>query len=231
VVEHGREMIEDFQESLSSKAEDIKLKQTEELESRDEKRKKHEAATASRIKSMKEDVGVIDTQVGELAGDIGDMMLKVDRLHAELEKQRGERAESMKRVAEVQRKLDECKANQKKNSDKIETLKLAVKAYTMRPASPPPTPTVPPPAFILQALEEPLTRAVRMSIQPIVEELRNDVEKLIQTKNGELYSTVWDKISGTLRVLEMIRARVSGMAVTTPATSSTTPGDPYPVFH
>jgi len=114
----------------------------------------------------------------------------------------------------------------------------------MRPASPPPTPTVPPPAFILQALEEPLTRAVRMSIQPIVEELRNDVEKLIQTKNGELYSTVWDKISGTLRVVEMIRARVSSMGVTTPTTSSTTPGgasaapaqnfvgsNPYPVFH
>jgi len=43
-IEHEREMIEEFEDRLSSKVEDIKAKQMEELQSRDEKRKKHEAA-------------------------------------------------------------------------------------------------------------------------------------------------------------------------------------------
>jgi len=130
---------------------------------------------------------------------------------------------------------------QKENSDKIATLQNAMKAYLSRPASPPPTPTLPPPAFVLQALQEPLTQAVRASVQPLVEELRNDVEKLVKVNNSELYSTVWEKLSNPLRVLELIRARVSGMAPTTPATTTTTlsasaapastlsGGNPYPV--
>jgi len=98
-------------------------------------------------------------------------------------------------------------------------------------------------------LEEPLTQAVRTSVQPLIEELRNDVEKLVKANNSELYSTVWEKLSHPLRVLELIRARVSGMAVTTTAATSaaistptttvsasaapastSTGGNPYPVF-
>ena len=144
---------------------------------------------------------------------------------------------------QAQRQLSECKINQTENTRKIETLKLAVKAYLSRPASPPPTPTIPPPAFVLQVLEEPLTQAVRTTVQPLIEELRNDVEKLVKANNSELYSTVWEKLSHPLRVLELIRARVSGMALTTPAATSTPTttvsasagsasmgGNPYPVF-
>jgi hypothetical protein len=89
--------------------------------------------------------------------------------------------------------------------------------------------TVSPPTLILQALNDSLTRAMRMSIQPLIEELRNDIEKLIKTKNGELYSTVCDKISQTLGVLEMTRARMSGMAVASLATTTTRSHSAAPV--
>jgi hypothetical protein len=100
-IEHDREIKDDFEQRLSNKAEAISAKRKEELQARDEKRKKHDAATVARIKSMKEEVGVTGAQVGELAEDMGDMLLKVDRLQAELDGQREERAESMKRVQEV----------------------------------------------------------------------------------------------------------------------------------
>lgn len=100
-IEHDREMKDDFEQRLSSKAEIISAKRKEELQARDEKRKKHDAATVARIKSMKEEVGVTGAQVGELAEDMGDILLKVDRLQAELDGQREEREASMKRVQEV----------------------------------------------------------------------------------------------------------------------------------
>jgi len=100
-IEHDREIKDDFEQRLSSKAEAINAKRKEELQARDEKRKKHDAATATRIKSLKEEVGVAGAQVGELAEDTGDILLKVDGLQAELEGQKKERAESMKRVIEV----------------------------------------------------------------------------------------------------------------------------------
>jgi hypothetical protein len=100
-IQHGHDITEEFEERLASKVEGIRAKRIEELQFRDEMRREHEVATAAKIKSMKEDVDVTDAQVGELAGDIGDMILKVDRLQAELEKQKGERHEKMKRISEV----------------------------------------------------------------------------------------------------------------------------------
>ncbi|KIM48569.1 hypothetical protein M413DRAFT_81422 [Hebeloma cylindrosporum] len=239
-IERDRELKDDFEQRLANAAEAINARRQEELQARDEKRRKHDAVTVARIKAMKEEVNVTGAQVGELAEDMGDILLKVDRLQAELESQKEERAESMKRLEEAQRQLMESKSIQRENSEKIATLKLAVQAYVARPASPPPTPTLPPPSFVLQALEEPLTQAVRTSVQPLVEELRNDVERLVKANNSELYSTVWEKVSHPLRVLELIRARVNGstLATTTStiananAAPASTPagGNPYPSF-
>lgn len=100
-IEHDREVKDDFEQRLSNKAEAINTKRKEELQARDEKRKRHDATTVARIKSMKEEVGVTGAQVGELAEDMGDILLKVDRLQAELDGHREGREESMKRVQEV----------------------------------------------------------------------------------------------------------------------------------
>lgn len=71
------------------------------------------------------------------------------------------------------------------------------------------SPKVPAPSYLLQSLEQPLVDSLRASIQPLIQQLRTDVETLVQEKNAQLFSTVWEKISHTLKVLGLIQQRMA----------------------
>lgn len=49
---------------------------------------------------------------------------------------------------------------------------------------------------------------VRENLIQKVENLRTDLEKMVKTQNEELYSTLWNKITATLKVLHMIQLRI-----------------------
>ena len=54
-----------------------------------------------------------------------------------------------------------------------------------------------------------MVQSLRSHIVHAVEELRKDVENMVHTQNAELYTTLWDKITVTLKVLEMIQSRIN----------------------
>ena len=54
-----------------------------------------------------------------------------------------------------------------------------------------------------------MVQSLRSHIVHAVEELRKDVENMVHTQNAELYTTMWDKITVTLKVLEMIQSRIN----------------------
>ena len=63
--------------------------------------------------------------------------------------------------------------------------------------------------YIYQSLEEPLAESLRSQLVPAIEDLRKDVENIVRTQNAELYSTLWNKITVTLKALEMIQSRIN----------------------
>jgi len=63
--------------------------------------------------------------------------------------------------------------------------------------------------YLFQTLEEPLVQSLRSHLVPAIEDLRKDVENIVRTQNAELYSTLWNKITVTLKVLEMIQSKVN----------------------
>ena len=54
-----------------------------------------------------------------------------------------------------------------------------------------------------------MIQSVRSHLVQVVEELRKDVENMLRTQNAELYSTLWNKITVTLKVLDMIQSRIN----------------------
>ena len=54
-----------------------------------------------------------------------------------------------------------------------------------------------------------MIQSVRSHLVPVIEDLRKDVENMVHTQNAELYSTLWNKITVTLKVLEMIQSRIN----------------------
>jgi hypothetical protein len=96
------------------------------------------------------------------------------------------------------------------NAQIIQTLEKALNAYISQPPSPPATPlNLPPFDYIFQSLEEPMIQSVRSHLVQVIEELRRDVENMVRTQNAELYSTLWNKITVTLKVLDMIQSRIN----------------------
>ena len=54
-----------------------------------------------------------------------------------------------------------------------------------------------------------MIQAIRSNLVPAIEDLRKDVEDMVRTQNAELYSTLWNKITVTLKVLEMIQSKIN----------------------
>lgn len=54
-----------------------------------------------------------------------------------------------------------------------------------------------------------MVQSLRSHIIHAVDELRRDVENIVRTQNAELYSALWDKITLTLKVLEMIQTKIN----------------------
>ncbi|KAF8963252.1 hypothetical protein BDZ97DRAFT_1040158 [Flammula alnicola] len=207
-VQSESERQHNFKYLLESKIEEIQHSHAQERSARDRKREADEAATQAKIAEMQQKISSTGSEIGELATEIGDMLLNVDRLEQEVVAERQSRQESFERVLQIEQRLQAYTAAQQSSSNTLDTLKTALKAYTTRPPSPPLSPKLPSPSYLLQSLEEPLIDALRTSIRPLVEEVRGDVEAVVENKNRELYTTVWPKIEYTLKILDTIQRRI-----------------------
>jgi hypothetical protein len=107
----------------------------------------------------------------------------------------------------VEQQLDSYTAAQQANTAALESLQAALDDHENRPLSPR-LPQVPAPSYLIASLEQPLIESLRVTIRPVLEELREDIEQLVKEKNGQLFATVWEKISQTLRVLSLIHQRM-----------------------
>lgn len=54
-----------------------------------------------------------------------------------------------------------------------------------------------------------MKESLRSFLVPAIEDLRKDVEDMVRTQNEELYSTLWNKMTVTLKVLEMIQSKIN----------------------
>ena len=110
----------------------------------------------------------------------------------------------------MERRLQEYISTRDANIRVIQTFEQALNAYISQPPSPPATPlNLPPFEYIFQSLEEPMIQSVRAHLVNVIEEMRKDVENMVRTQNAELYSTLWNKITITLKVLDMIQSRIN----------------------
>lgn len=108
----------------------------------------------------------------------------------------------------MRQRLEQYDKDREKDLKEIAALNAALSAHIGRPPSPPATPLSLPPDYIFQLLEEPLIDSVRARVQPLVDELRNNLQDAMREQNELFYSTVWEKMSLTLKVIEAFSARL-----------------------
>lgn len=108
----------------------------------------------------------------------------------------------------VEQRLNSYTAAQQANTATLESLRATLNTYTTRSPLSSMSPEVPAASYLIESLEQPLIESLRVTIRPVLQELRGDVEQLVKEKNGQLFATVWQKISQTLSVLSLIHKRL-----------------------
>jgi len=203
INQYAREAKEEFEQLVDTKLDEFQT-------AREEAEKQRLAEEQQHLQDLEQDITLTGEQVGELASEIGNLIMRVGKLEVDVKVLRKGREESFEKVLEVERRLQEYISTRDANVHVIQTFEKALHAYTSQPPSPPATPlSLPPSDYIFQSLEEPMVQSFRSHLVPAIEDLRKDVENMVHSQNAELYSTLWNKIAITLKVLEMIQSKIN----------------------
>ncbi|KAH0583863.1 hypothetical protein H2248_009459 [Termitomyces sp. 'cryptogamus'] len=144
----------------------------------------------------------VDTLVTELAK----LMLKADQQEKDLQAVKARIVTSQAQFQEMRDKFQKFEEQRQKDLKTIVALEEAVKMYTDHS----PQPAIPglTQDQIIHLMDEPLIDIVRAHIRPLLEQLRNKVQDMLNMQNSEMYSALWGKLSLTLRMVETISKRL-----------------------
>lgn len=102
----------------------------------------------------------------------------------------------------MKHKLEERKST-------LEALTAAVQTFISHPSHPlPPPPTTA--AEIITTVQPRVLRAARDDIQPLLNEFRAEIDRLLKAQMDEVNGTLLSQISPTIRAVEAISAWVDG---------------------
>ena len=88
-------------------------------------------------------------------------------------------------------------------------LTTAFAAHIARPVSPPPSPQIVPTEYVLSSVEASVLESARAQLQPLVDEMRKNVEEMLLTQHAEVHNSLSGKMSVILRMLDSVSARVN----------------------
>ncbi|KAI0693286.1 hypothetical protein BC835DRAFT_1354408 [Cytidiella melzeri] len=157
----------------------------------------------------------VATEVASILSHLANVDHETVRLAAENESMK----QQLTIMLEKQQAMDEMLAAQK---TEIKALNAALSAYISRPPDPVPPPQLPDIRTMVEALRPSLMASVRENISPMLQGLRDQIEKILLDHTTELSKTVMTKLGVVLRTQNAIRdfMEQQRQAETSPAAAS-----------
>ncbi|GLB34944.1 hypothetical protein LshimejAT787_0205090 [Lyophyllum shimeji] len=186
------------------------------IESKAEELKASTVAPTEESQAYAEVKGNLDTtgkEVEEIAEEVGRLVLQQDAHGKAIEAVKHAIETANTSLTQMQRQFQSYVEGREKDRKTIEALDTAYQAYINNP------PTVSPATLthdqLVQFLHEPLLDMVRDNVRPVIEELRLQVQDMLNQQNTEMYKTLWNKLSLTLRMVETISQRIERAELST----------------
>ncbi|KAF8077937.1 hypothetical protein FPV67DRAFT_1463491 [Lyophyllum atratum] len=155
---------------------------------------------------VRENIDTTGNQVAELAEGVSHLVLQSDAQYKEIEavKHRIEAANTV--VAQMQQQFQSYTDSREQDRKTVNALEATLQAYMNHP----PSNAVPSLTHdqLVVRMQEPLVDIVRATVRPLIETLRDQVQKMLNCQNQEMYKTLWSKLSLTLRMVETISQRI-----------------------
>jgi len=155
---------------------------------------------------VKDNIDTTGKEVEEIAKEVGGLVLQQDAHGKEIEVVKHGIEAANTSLAQMQQQFQSYAETRERDRKTIHALDTAYEAYVNNP------PTIAPTSLthdqLVQFLEEPLLDMVHANVQPVIEQLREHVQAMLSKQNTEVYKTLWDKLSLTLRMVETISQRI-----------------------
>ncbi|TFK17841.1 hypothetical protein FA15DRAFT_675749 [Coprinopsis marcescibilis] len=170
------------------------------------------------IEGLNEELGNMKIEVDKATQDTNEMLDilsvwggQMEQLGADYPVVADAFVKEVGRSEEIQQKYERLQAQQEEDSQRLAVLEQALKAHLSMPVTPPASPPMPNVDFILENIEEPIMDVLRDAAQPIVEEFRGGVQNKWESDVGKVYGGVYEKVKGTMNVLDLIQERVKSV--------------------
>ncbi|KAF6763707.1 hypothetical protein DFP72DRAFT_873226 [Ephemerocybe angulata] len=215
--EQANAMVEEFfgEDGAFNEAEEQQEQVQEEGET-DEGMKKKSNKFDEDLDEVQAKLELLKTESATNTKNLGDVTFWTEQIYDEVVdlKERTEAGLSrqeaaLKRNGELSARLEALLKQQAEDTEAIRTIQMSLRAQMQRPPSPPASPRLPSTEVLIQVMRDPLTTAARRAVQPMVEEVRNSMQEEMQKQTGEILGTVWDKVGGTIALLDRVNAKIA----------------------
>jgi len=191
------EMKEELNERLELRFEDVFNERENRLNNGDD-------SVRSQLQRVESHIDQTADAIKELCGDMEDIMKREDTRDREIELLRKENVGFAGRFLQWEQKLKEYDDARQQDRNTIAALSATLSAYMKKPMTPPGSPRIPSPEDVLEAVREPLLEKVRSHLQPILEDFRSTLEIMIREHHEEIYTTIWQRLYQTRRVVDSV---------------------------
>lgn len=91
------------------------------------------------------------------------------------------------------------------NNEQVEALAAALQAYISQAPPPPPQPVIPTHEYLMEELEDHILSSSIKAIEPLLREMKDEVSKMLNDENDDMYQNLWPKIELVLRMVETVK--------------------------
>ncbi|KAG6820356.1 hypothetical protein H0H93_001548 [Arthromyces matolae] len=170
---------------------------------------------------VKNEIVDVGNDVAVLARELAKLMVKAEGQKKEMAQVKERITESRTNFQQLQSTFQCLKESRERDQKTIAALEAAVQMYTENPVATT-APAVPSLSLdqIVDLMEDPLVDIVRETARPLLEDLREQVQTMLNTQNEEMYKTLWGKLSLVLKMVETISKRMERIDQGGPSSSS-----------
>ncbi|KAG1827270.1 uncharacterized protein BJ212DRAFT_1474438 [Suillus subaureus] len=150
-------------------------------------------------------INMTGQQLGEVAQEVGNLMIQSKGTDDEATRLRQENEQLKTEIVKLKSSAEADAKVVQQNNEQVEALAAALQAYISQAPPPPPQPVIPTHEYLMEELEEHILSSCMKAIKPLLQEMKDEVSKMLNDENNAMYQTLWPKIELVLRMVDTVK--------------------------
>lgn len=150
-------------------------------------------------------INITGQQLGEVAQEVANLMIQSKGTEDEATRLRQENEQLKTEIVKLKSLAEADAKVVQQNNEHVEALAAALQAYISQAPPPPPQPVIPTHEYLMEELDEHILSSSMKAIEPLLQEMKEEVSKMLSDGNKAMYETLWPRIDLVLRMVETVK--------------------------